>query len=229
VVAADSSSAILNEEFDPLYLISSASTLVVSPYREAEESIVEPIKVDTKNGHDLVVHEAELCRTLLTRVKADVVHLDMSLGSAPVEQLSPITFSNMRISSMARQRLIKILPKLRKIACEITQKYGIETLAIGKESIPVRIAELTSGAQAVIYACNKAIKEEHPLFLGLPAKCQPLISENEVTLQSLLPAEHDVRGLAQDCDGFLEKVNIIEKVNPVARGFRTLKITAKKE
>ena len=227
VVAADSSSAILDEEFQPLYLIASAAVLVNCPYREAEESLVEPIKVEVKEGHDLVVHEAELCRALLAKVKADVVHLDMSLSSSPVEQLSPVTFSNMRISSQAKQHLIKILPKLRKIATEITQKYGIETLAIGKESIPVRIAELTSGAQAILFACNNAVEEKKSLLLGLPSKCQPLMANGTVTLQSLLPEEHDVRGVARDCDGILNKVNISEMLNPVARGFRTLKITPK--
>lgn len=225
MIAADSSSAILNEQFQPQCLISSASALVLEPYRQAEESIVEPINMDAKNGHELVIHEAELCKSLLTKVNADVVHLDMSLGSALVEQLSPITFSNMRISSAARQHLIKILPKLRKIACEITQKYGIETLAIGKDSMPVRIAELTSGAQAVIYACDRAIKEERQVLLGLPSKCQALVSGTQVTLQSLLPAEHDVRGTAKDCEGLLKKVNIIETLNPIARGFRALRVT----
>jgi hypothetical protein len=227
VVSADSSSAILNDSFEPLYIVASAAVLVCPPYREANDCLVEPISVNAEDSHDVIVHEAELCRSLLTRLKADVVHLDMSLHAMPVEQLSPITFSSMRMSSKAKQQLLKILPKLRRIACEITQTYGIEMLAIGKESMPVRIAELTSGAHAVLFACAKAIEEKKSLLLGLPSKCQPILTENGICLYSLMVAEHDVRGLAEDPKEMSKKVNINEMLNPVARGFRTLKITPK--
>jgi hypothetical protein len=42
-----------------------------------------------------------------------------------------------------------------------------------------------------------------------------------------MAAEHDVRGFAEDPKGILDKINIVEMLNPVARGFRTLKITSK--
>jgi hypothetical protein len=45
-----------------------------------------------------------------------------------------------------------------------------------------------------------------------------------------MAAEHDVRGYAEDSEEVLKKVNMTEMLNPVARGFRALKITpAKKE
>jgi hypothetical protein len=130
----------------------------------------------------------------------------------------------MKISSRAKHHLLKILPRVRKIAGEITQKYGVEVLAIGKESIPVRIAELTSGAHAILYACDRAIKENQSVLLGLPSKCQPTLAENKVYLHSLITAEHEVRGYAEDLKGILKKVNIKEILNPCARGFRALRI-----
>jgi hypothetical protein len=166
---------------------------------------------------------------LLGKVRADSVHLDMSLGAISLEQLSPIQLSDLRISARAKRDLLKILPKLRKIAGEITQKYGVEVLAIGKESIPVRIAELTAGAHAILYACEKAIKEKQTVLLGLPSRCQPRVAEKEVYLYSLIDAEHDIKGCAEDAGEILKKVNIIEMLNPIARGFRTLKITPLKE
>jgi hypothetical protein len=42
-----------------------------------------------------------------------------------------------------------------------------------------------------------------------------------------MAAEHDVRGLAEDSEDVLKKVSITEMLNPVARGFRVLKIAAK--
>jgi hypothetical protein len=227
IIAADSSAAILDERFEPLSIVAVASVLVNPPYREVSEFLAEPIFVDASNGHEVIVHEAELCRELIAKARADVVHLDMSLGSMPLEQLSPIQFTNMRISTKAKRHLLKVLPRLRKIATEITQKYGVEMLAIGKESIPVRIAELTSGAHAILYACEKAVNEKQTVLLGLPSKCQPTFTEKRVYLCPLVAAEHDIRGYAEDVKEILKRVNITEMLNPVARGFRILKITSK--
>jgi hypothetical protein len=227
IIAADSSAAILDDKFAPLSIVAAASVLVEPPYREPSARLAEPIFADAKNGHEVVVHEAELCRDLLAKVKGDVVHLDMSLGATPLEQLSAIQFAGMRVSNTAKRHLLKILPRIRRIAGEITQKYGIEVLAIGKESIPVRIAELTSGAHAILYGCEKAVKEKKTALLGLPSKCQPRMIGNSVYLYSLMAAEHDIRGFAEDSEDALKKVNITEMLNPVARGFRALKIDPK--
>jgi hypothetical protein len=100
-------------------------------------------------------------------------------------------------------------------------------LAIGKDSIPVRIAELTAGAHAILYSCEKAIKERQKVLLGLPSKCEPRVAEKRIYLYSLIDAEHDIRGCAEDVAENLKKVNITDMLNPVARGFRTLKIAPK--
>ncbi|MEM3769790.1 MAG: DUF4152 family protein [Candidatus Bathyarchaeia archaeon] len=225
IIAADSSAAILNEKFEPIHIVATAAVLVKPPYREPSECLAEAVFADAEDSHEVIVREAELCKQLVAKVGADVVHLDISLGAISLEQLSPIQFSNLKISSKAKSNLIKILPRLRKIAGEITQKYGVETLAIGKDSIPVRVAELTAGAHAIIYASEKAVKEKSTVMLGLPLKCQPRFIENKVYVNSLMAAEHDVKGYAIDNREALKKVNIIEILNPVARGFRTLKIT----
>jgi hypothetical protein len=227
IIAADSSAAILNSRFEPTSIIAVAAVLVDPPYREPSEYLAEPIFAETGNGHEVVVREAELCRDLLKKVDADAVHLDISLGAIPLEQLSPIQFASMKISSRAKRHLLKILPRLRKVAGEITQEHGVEVLAIGKESIPVRIAELTAGAHAILYASEKAIKEGCPLLIGLPSKCQPGLTEKGVYLYSLMPAEHDVRGYAKDIKEVLKKVNTLEMLSPCARGFRTMKVVPK--
>lgn len=227
VVSADSAAAILDAKFTPLQIIASTSVLVNPPYREPSARLAEPIFKEAENGYTVIVHEAELCRNLLDTVEADVVHLDMSLNAIPLEELSPVELSNMKLSSKARQHILKILPKLRTIAGDIRRKHGLEVLAIGKESIPVRIAELTAGAHAITYACAKAIEDKTPVLLGLPSKCQHRITGNRVYLYSLMAAEHDVGGYAECEAETLGKVNIAETLNPCARGFRALKITPK--
>jgi hypothetical protein len=227
IVSADSSAAILDAKFTPLYLVASASVAVDPPYREAHSRLAKPIFKDVADGYDVIVGEAELCRDLLGSVKADVVHLDLSLGAVPVHELSAVQLSNMRLSVRGRQHILRLLPKLRKIAGEIKRGYGLDMLAIGKESIPVRVAELTTGAEAILFACAQALEEKEEMLLGLPSRCQPIIAGRRVYLYSLMAAEHDVRGYAEDSLGVLSKVNIVETLNPSARGFRALKIKPK--
>ena len=108
------------------------------------------------------------------------------------------------------------------------QKHGVEVLAIGKKSMPVRVAELTSGAHAILYSCEKAVEDKKQILLGLPSKCQPRFGNRGVYLYSLMAAEHDVRGHADDAKGILNKVNIAELLNPCPRGFRALRINPEK-
>lgn len=68
-------------------------------------------------------------------------------------------------------------------------------LAIGKESMPVRVAELTAGAEAILFACQRAVDEKESVLLGLPL-CQPRFLGNRVYLHSLIANEHDVRSFS---------------------------------
>ena len=223
IISADSGAALLNDRFDATSIVAAAAVLVDSPYRLAKKSIAEPIFSRIADSHELIVHELELCQGLLKEAGADVVHLDMSFGGLPMEELSPIQLSN--ISGKARGYLLKILPKLRKMAADVKRAYGVEVLAIGKDSVPVRIAELTAGAYAVLYSAEKACAEKMTMRLGLPSKCYARKVENGITLHSLAPAEHDISSFAVDNKQVLKKVTFSELINPCARGFRTLELT----
>jgi hypothetical protein len=201
--------------------------LVETPYREAHKRLAKPIFKEVTGGYEVIAGEAELCRDLLGVVKADVVHLDLSLGALPVEELSPVQLSNMRVSNKARQHLLRLLPRLRRVAGEIKRVYGLDMLAIGKESIPVRIAELTAASEAVLFACGQVVEENEEMLLGLPSRCQPRVAAGRFYLYSLMAAEHDVRGYAEDSAGVLSKVDMVELLNPCARGFRALKVKPK--
>lgn len=186
--------------------------------------VAVPIFREVDDSLEVIVHEAELCQKLLGTVKADIVHLDMTLGAVTVEDLSPVELLNMRASKAGRQNILKILPRLRKVAGEIKRLYGLDMLAIGKESIPVRLAELTAGAEAILFACQKAVDEDSEVLLGLPLNCQPTVIGDRVDLHSLIAGEHELRSYATDIAGVLGKVKLSETFNPVARGFRAIKI-----
>jgi hypothetical protein len=210
-----------------MFLVASVSVLVEPPYREPSTRITEPIFREIDSSFDVIVHEAQLCLNMLTKVDADVVHLDMTLGGVSVEDLSPVELLNMRASKAGRQNILKILPRLRKIAAEIKRGHGIDMIAIGKESVPVRIAELTAGAEAILYTCQRADDAQEDVLLGLPLNCQPLVLDDRVYLHSLISGEHDLRSYAVDTEKILAKVKLAETLNPVARGFRALKIAPK--
>ena len=226
IIAADSAAAILDEDFQPLQIVACAAVMVEPPYRTASECIAEPIFADIENGHELVIHELQLCYKLLKREKANVVHLDISLGGVKIEELSAANLSSM-VHGRARSHILKILPKIRKISDYIRRTYKIDVLAIGKESIPVRIAELTAGAYAIIFTAKKCLDEKKEFVLGLPAKCQPRKGENGIYMHSLIPAEHDIVGFAEDKEKIMEKVMFQEILNPCARGFRAVKMRSK--
>jgi len=227
VISADSAAAILDQNFKPMYLVASVAVLVEPPFREPSYRLADPIFREVENGFDMIVHEAELCRGLLDKIKADVVHLDMTLGGISIEELSPVELTNLRASREGRKNILKILPRLRKIATEIKRLHGIDMLAIGKESVPVRIAELTAGAEAIMFACKKVVDEKEPILLGLPYMCQPIVHQDCVYLNSLIADELDVRGNAVDPEKLLTKVKLSETLNPCARGFRAIKIKIK--
>lgn len=227
IISADSAAAILDEQFNAVTHVALVSVLVEPPYREPASRLAEPIFIPVEQGFDLVLHEAELCQNLLEKIKADLIHLDISLGGVSIEELSPVELLNLRASRFERQNILKILPRLRKVANEIKRLYGIDILAIGKESVPVRIAELTAGAEAILFACQEVANEKKTLILGLPLKCQPTVLNNKVYLRSLIEGEHDVRGFGMDTKDVLTKVKLTETLNPVARGYRAIKIKPK--
>jgi hypothetical protein len=224
VITADSGAAILDEQYQPTLLVASVSVLVEPPYREPTLRLAEPIFREVESSFDVIVNEATLCQRLLAEVKADVVHLDMTLGGVTVEDLSPVELLNMRTSKTGRQNILKILPRLRKIAGEIKRLHDIDMLAIGKESVPVRVAELTAGAEAIIFACQRAVETQEDILLGLPLNCQPRVLGDRVYLHSLISGEHDLLSCAVDSAEVLRKVKLSETLNPIARGFRALNI-----
>ena len=220
VVAADSGAAILSNRFKPIQIVSTSTVLVEPPYRRASRFLEESIFAPVEHGHALIIHELELCQKLLKETRADVVHLDLTIGGLSVEEISPV-----QLRGKSRSSVLAILPQIRKLAANIRRVHGIDVLAIGKESIPVRIAELTTGAYAILHASMKALEDNEEVILGLPTKCYARLTKEGIALQSLIPGEHDVVGYAEDKMGLVKKVHVSEILNPCARGFRALKLS----
>lgn len=228
IIAADSGAALLSQKFEPLSIVATAAVLVEPPYKEPSLSMAQAT-FEPADGQRLVVHELFLCKELLKTVRADVVHLDMTLGGISLEELTLAQLSSMKLSARAKYNIRQVLLELRKMAADINRVYRIDVLAIGKESTPIRIAELTAGAYSILYVAEKAVIEGSQLILGLPIACTFQIYGEGVALRSLLPAEHDVRSYVRDEAKILSKIRITETINPQARNFRAALIAPKKE
>lgn len=226
IISADSGAAILSDTFKPETIVASSSVLVEPPYRLASASRSKPI-FSPANSQKLVLLELRLCRDLLEEQPATAIHLDMSLGGISLTDLTLSELQQMSISSRAKENIRSILPELRRIASEIEQNFDVEVLAVGKDSMPVRIAELTAGANALVYVARQVSSERRSRLIGLPSHCTATWYEHGVSLRSLHIAEHDVFGYAKDEDSVTESVVLNEFNNPLLRGFRVVRINPK--
>jgi len=222
VISADSGGALLNERFEPTHVVCTVAVLVEPPYRAPSALLAEPSFCPIDDSYPLLVKELELCRRMLEQHEADVIHFDMSLRSAKLNELTISALAH--LPERVRSKLAKVVPKLTFIASEIWASHGIPVLAIGKESVPVRIAELSCAAHAVLFSARRALEEGKPVLLGLPTSCLVRHSRGTLVVRSLLPAEYDLMGLAHDEEGIMESVRVLDMPNPVARGFRALRI-----
>jgi len=219
IVSADSGAAILNDRFDPIRVVATVAVLVEPPYRHPLHAIAEPA-LQPVQERTLIVREVELCRMMLEEVKADEVHVDITLGGRLLEEMTLYELMEMRISRTAKQELRRIMPDIRRIAEDIHRSHGVNVLAIGKESIPVRVAELTAGAYAFLYAAEQTARNGVGVKLGLPRSCTLSTYTGGVQLRSLLSTEHELAGTAPDAGGILTKISWKEGLNPKAQGFR---------
>ena len=226
VVAADSGSAILDECYEPTCVVCTVAVLVEPPYRAPKATLAEAHFWPIEDSYGVLVKELGLARRLLEAHGADVIHFDASLKRIRLDEvnITDITRYWPRLQEKARSRLTRIFHRLKFMASEITARTGVPVIAIGKDSVPVRIAELCCGAFGLLAAARRALEEGRPIMLGLPTRCVVSASGDVVVARSLMPAEHDVVGLARDEDGVLKHVALMDMPNPTLRGFRMMLI-----
>lgn len=61
------------------------------------------------------MYAVEFCLRVLEEDKADVVHLDMTLGGMTVWDFSPVELAGMRTSKVGKAKNPRILPRLRQV------------------------------------------------------------------------------------------------------------------
>ena len=220
IATVDSACSILDTDFKPTSILSSVALVVDYPYEA-------PIKVEARAGDyaltdpNVLVYELELCQQLLSQQEADCVHLDLTLGGVNLLDVTDPYLFQMQLSAAGRSYLHAVMPSLRRLATQIGETHHIPVLAMGKRSLPVRLAELYAAAHGIQHAFEKAKTAETPLYVGLPAKVQASFERaGIVEVSSAEPMESVLSAEATVPEG----IPVTSFLNPVTRGFQVLRI-----
>lgn len=226
IVAADTGSALLNEDLEQVKTIATACVATQYPFAFAE--VHKGIYVLSRpEDRENIVTEAQLCLELAVEVKPAEVHLDISLGGAEVSKLNDQGAWLDRLSEKGREALRAIIPRIRDVAKEIEERTSAKVLAIGKKSPAVRVAELTAGAYGMAYAIKRAVSSGEDVYVGLPKLCSVEVSRDFLFVRSLKEGERCFGFINVDNE-LLEAVRLYEFNNPHVEGFKVVKISLRK-
>ncbi|MEM2211874.1 MAG: DUF4152 family protein [Candidatus Nezhaarchaeales archaeon] len=226
IIAADSGSALLNSDFKAQLTLSTAAVVIDPPYTHPF-AIREQQALKRIDDRSVILDELKLCLELARQYRPDAVHVDVTLNSLDLASISAEELLKTIPSKLARRFMEPLAPYMVEVAREIRRTCGAPVLLVGKESVPVRVAELTAGAHGVLRGARKALNEGVKVLIGLPRACTSKVADGRLTLVSLLPAEEDVEGYAADEEGVLMRVQLREYVNPVASGFKMIEVNPK--
>ncbi|MDV3104541.1 DUF4152 family protein [Thermococcus waiotapuensis] len=222
IVAADTGGALLDEGYNPVGLIATAAVLVEKPYRTATVSRVryaDPFNYDM-SGRQAIRDEAVLAVELAREVKPDVVHLDSTIGGIEVRKLDEPTIEALSITDRGKEVWKDLARDLQPLARKFWEETGIEIIAIGKSSVPVRIAEIYSGLYTARWAIEYARKNGE-VAVGLPRYMEVEILEGEIAGASLDPREGGLFGrLFTNTEGIEWELY----PNPLVRKFMVLEV-----
>lgn len=224
IIAADSGGAILEKDYEPVCIVGTAAILVEPQYRRPSVVVWKAFEYNL-DERTPILNELSFCLELSSKFGVNVIHLDISLGGVNLFDLDVKKLSNYKISLRGRKILEKLIPQLKSIAKNF-KNLGI--LLIGKESSVVRLAELAAGIYGLRYTVDRLLnsKDEEILY-GLPKMCSILIDKDYLTIKSLEPSEFDLSITVHSSKNMSDNIELLEYPNPVASGFRVIKIKRK--
>ncbi|ASJ03119.1 hypothetical protein A3L09_07565 [Thermococcus profundus] len=222
IVAADTGGALLDEAYNPLGLVATAAVLVEKPYKTASVSLVryaDPFSYDM-SGRQAIRDETYLAVELAREVMPDVVHLDSTIGGIEVRKLDEATIDALSITDRGKEVWKDLAKDLQPLARRFWEETGIEIVAVGKSSVPVRIAEIYSGIYTAKWAVEYA-KEHGRARVGLPRYMKVEIMPGRIHGESLDPREG---GLYGEVDAQADGIGWELYPNPFVRRFMVLEV-----
>ncbi|NPA48196.1 MAG: DUF4152 domain-containing protein [Thermococci archaeon] len=219
IVAADTGGALLDEDYQPLGLIATAAVLVERPYLTATACEVRYQKPEgyDMSGRKAIVEEIKLAAELARKFRPDAVHIDSTIGGIEIRKLDEPTIDALRISDRGKEVLKDVSDEVRRVALRLWEDTGIDMIATGKPSVPVRIAEICSGVYTVIWALREASSRGY-VRVGLPKFMKVEIGENSIVGRSIDTREGGLYGEI-GFEGVPENVRWELYPNPTLKGF----------
>ncbi|WP_297500210.1 DUF4152 family protein [Thermococcus sp.] len=222
IVSADTGGALLGDDYEPVGLIATAAVLVEKPYRTATLSRVryaDPFNYDM-SGRQAIRDEAFLAVELAREVKPDVVHLDSTIGGIELRKLDESTIDALTITDRGKEVWKDLARDLQPLARRFWEETGIEIVAIGKWSVPVRIAEIYSGLYTAKWAINYA-KRNGKVMVGLPRYMRVEVGSGRIYGESLDPREGGLFGeIKAETEGICWELY----PNPLVRRYMVLEV-----
>ncbi|NJF24718.1 DUF4152 family protein [Thermococcus sp. Bubb.Bath] len=221
-VSADTGGGLLTEDYELVGLIATAAVLVEKPHRTASLSRVkyaDPYNYDL-SGRQAIRDEAYLAVELAKETKPDVVHLDSTIGRIEVRKLDEPTIDALTITDRGKEVWKDLAKDLQPLAKSFWEETGIEIVAIGKWSVPVRIAEIYSGIYTAKWAIEYA-KENGKAIVGLPRYMKVEIRPGKIYGESLDPREG---GLYGEIEAKTEGIGWELYPNPLFRRYMVLEV-----
>jgi len=222
IVSADTGGALLTQDYEPIGLIATVAVLAEKPYRTASAVKVryaDPFNYDM-SGRQAVRDEALLAVELAREVKPDVIHLDSTIGGIEVRKLDEPTIDALTITDRGKEVWKDLAKDLQPLAKGLWEETGVEIIAIGKSSVPVRIAEIYSGLYTAKWAIERARKEGKAM-VGLPRYMSVEIRPGKISGESLDPREG---GLFGEINAETEGIGWELYPNPLVRRYMVLEV-----
>lgn len=221
IIAADSGGAILERNYEPICIVGTAAVMVEPPYRKPSAVVWKAFEYNL-DERTPILNELSFCLELSNKFGVNVIHLDISLGGVNLFDLDVKKLSSYKISLKGRKVLEKLIPQLKSVAKDFK---NLKILLIGKESLVVRVAELTAGLYGLSHTINKFLNSGNKEILyGLPKMCSISLDKDYLTIRSLEPSEFDISITVHSSKNILGSLELLEYPNPVASGFRVIKI-----
>ncbi len=226
IASADTGSALLDGYYKPIKLITTVAVIVSPPYTSPLHYISRYTEISPKTT-SVIVEELKLIRELLSRVKVriDVIHLDITMRGLDLSEVELSDIDALGLSRRAKDSLRALLPIVKPYAKLLKEEFGVPVLAIGKESVPIRIAELITAAESVLYGIQKCLDMHSKILIGLPKRVSIIPRNNVIEAVSLEPTEELLRFKVKvKPPNLMDEVSLLVYPNPIARGFNVVEI-----